>query len=63
VTPAGGIDVTAVTDEGLVGDGAEDAVLDVLFDGRVVWSLRFLRDSEPGDAGRLVPGRGSCAPT
>jgi len=54
VTPAGGIDVTAVTEEGLVGDGAEDAVLDVLFDGRVVWSLRFLRDSEPGDAGRLV---------
>lgn len=55
MTSRGGVDVTAVTEAGLLGDGSENAVLDVLFDDRVVWSLRFLRDSEPGADGRLVP--------
>lgn len=55
MTPGGRVEVTAVTEEGLLGDGAQDAVLDVLFDDAVVWSLRFLRDSEPRGAGRLVP--------
>ncbi len=55
MTPRGHVGVTAVTEEGLVGDGSQDVVLDVLFDDRVVWSLRFLRDSVPGTDGRLVP--------
>jgi SAM-dependent methyltransferase len=44
-----------VTRDGLWGDGTGDPVLDVVFDGQVLWSLRFLRDSEPRDTGRLAP--------
>jgi hypothetical protein len=49
------VQITAVTQEGLSGTGQADAVLDVLFDGRVVWSLRWLRDSEPGEQARSAP--------
>ena len=49
------VQIAAVTEEGLSGTGPADAVLDVLFDGRVVWSLRWLRDSEPREQVRLAP--------
>src|SRR3954449_12077269 len=36
-------------------DPQEDVVVDVLFDGRRIWSFWTLRDSEPAGAGRHVP--------
>jgi LicD family len=45
-------------DDGLFFDLAspqEDVVVDVLFDGRRIWSFWTLRDSEPAGGGRHVP--------
>ena len=39
--------IEEVTSLGIVGRGDQEAVLDVLFDGRPVWSLHFRRDSDP----------------
>ena len=48
--------IDEVSLRGLAGSGDREAVLDVLFDDRPVWSLHFLRDSQPdGDDRRLVP--------
>ena len=49
------VHIKEIGDAGLRGRGADDAVLDVSIDGRLLWSLRFLRDSEPVDGGRLAP--------
>jgi SAM-dependent methyltransferase len=44
------------------GDGADDLVLDVLFDDRRVWSFWLLRDSEPApDGGRFTAWPGGLA--
>lgn len=47
--------VRAVTDPGIHLASAEDIVLDVLFDGRRIWSFWTLRDTEPGERGRFAP--------
>ena len=48
------LEVDAVSDYGIRGQGQADAALDVLFDERLVWSLRFLRDSEPAGGARVA---------
>lgn len=47
--------IDEVSASGLVGHGERDAVLDVLLDGRPVWSFRFLRDSWPRGTQRVAP--------
>jgi hypothetical protein len=47
--------IEGVSQRGLVGTGEREAVLDVLFDDRPVWSLHFLRDSQADGDRRLVP--------
>ena len=39
--------IDEVSLRGLAGRGDNEAVLDVLLDDRPVWSLHFLRDSQP----------------
>ena len=46
--------VTRVDDSGVHLTSDEDTVVDVLFDGRRIWSFWTLRDSDPGDGGRVA---------
>lgn len=46
--------VVEVSDEGIRGHGLADVALDVLLDERLVWSLRFLRDSEQDGHARVA---------
>ncbi len=43
-----------VTDDGIALPTGEDVALDVLFEGRRVWSFWSVRDTKPGSGGRFV---------
>jgi SAM-dependent methyltransferase len=44
-----------VDDEGIVARSADEVVLDVLFDGRRIWSFHLHRDGEPRGSSYAVP--------
>lgn len=47
--------VDSVDDAGVHVTAAQDTVVDVLFDGRRIWSFWTLRDSEPAGSRRVAP--------
>lgn len=48
------LSIDGVSDEGIRGRGQVDVAVDVLLDERLVWSLRFLRDSQADGSTRLA---------
>ncbi|HEV7651532.1 MAG TPA: methyltransferase domain-containing protein [Actinophytocola sp.] len=52
----------AVRRDGIVVDGAEPTVIDVLFDGRWIWSFHSARDTEPDGGRRRAPWPVSLRP-
>ena len=62
VQQAADVCIDDVSDDGLVGRGDGDPVLEVLFGGRPLWWPRFLRDSRPDGTGRLLAWPESLRP-